>query len=209
MVLSKINDEISYQELKTIDENDKGRDVSMYQINLFKIPVVIALGDIKYTFIDQKVLFSPVYLVVDEKNKIYQVGVYEFPSQQLENLTDDDGDLDISIISGPLLYSFIDKPYIEKCMKNEKIVPDYDSGDEEAEDDENKTTDPTKDEEDEIELEDLTDDEDDGEDEAEDVKKGLKNPPPVLVELQIEEDDDDFLQKGEEEKDETHNSKRS
>ena len=207
MVLSKINDEISYQELKTIDENDKGRDVTMYQINLFKIPVVIALGDIKYTFIDQKVLFSPVYLVVDEKNKIYQVGVYEFPSQQLENLTDDDGDLDISIISGPLLYSFIDKPYIEKCMRNEKIVPDYDSGDEEAEDDENKTTDPTKDEEDEIELEDLTDDEDDGEDEAEDVKKGLKNPPPVLVELQIEEDDDDFLQKGEEEKDEKKEKK--
>ena len=37
MVLSKINDEISYNELKTIDENDKGRDVSMYQINLFKL----------------------------------------------------------------------------------------------------------------------------------------------------------------------------
>ena len=35
--------------------------------------------------------------------------------------------------------------------------------------------------------------------EGEDVKKGFKNPPPVLVELNIEsyEDDDDFLQKGE------------
>jgi len=66
MVLSKINDEISYQELKAIDENDKGRDVSMFQINLFKIPVVIALGDIKYTFVEQNVLFSPVYLVVDD-----------------------------------------------------------------------------------------------------------------------------------------------
>ena len=211
MVLSKINDEISYQELKTIDENDKGRDVSMYQINLFKIPVVIALGDIKYTFIDQKVLFSPVYLVVDEKNKIYQIGVYEFPSQQLENLTDDDGDLDISIISGPLLYSFIDKPYIEKCMSNEKIVPDYDSGDEEAEEGEEGSENKDGKDDEEEELEDLTDDEDDdgqeGDDEGEDVKKGLKNPPPVLVELQIEEDDDDFLQKGEEEKDEKKEKK--
>jgi hypothetical protein len=85
MVLSKINNEISYKELKTIDENDKGRDVTMYQINLFKIPVVIALGEIKFTFIDQKVLFTPVYLVVDESNKIYQIGVYEFPAQRLEN----------------------------------------------------------------------------------------------------------------------------
>ena len=57
MVLSKVNKEISYTELKTIDENDKGRDVTMYQINLFKIPVVIALGEIKFTYIKQGVLF--------------------------------------------------------------------------------------------------------------------------------------------------------
>ena len=49
MVLSKINDKITYSEFKKIDENDKGRDVTMYQISLFKIPVVIALGEIKYT----------------------------------------------------------------------------------------------------------------------------------------------------------------
>jgi len=204
MVLSKINDEISYNELKTIDENDKGRDVSMYQINLFKIPVVIALGEIKYTFIEQNILFAPVYLVVDDHNKIYQVGVYEFPSEQLENLKDDDGDLDISLIDGPLLYSFVNKPYIEKCMKNESLVADDDSGDEEEEDVEGE-------DEEEEELEDLDDDDDDdGDDgdEGEDVKRGLKNPPPVLVELQIEDDDDDFLQKGEEEKDDKKERKK-
>ena len=196
MVLSKINSEISYQELKTIDENDKGRDVSMYQINLFKFPVIVALGEIKYTFVEQNILFAPVYLVVDEHNKIYQVGVYEFPSEQLENLKDDDGDLDISLIDGPLLYSFVDSPYIKQCMKNETLVADEDSGDDEVENDDDE-------DEDEEELEDLDDDEgdDEEEDENEEVKKGLKNPPPVLVELQIEDDDDDFLRKGEEEKD--------
>ena len=56
MVLSKINKKVSYTELKTIDENDKGRDVSMYKIFLFKIPVIIALGDIKYTYVKQGVL---------------------------------------------------------------------------------------------------------------------------------------------------------
>ena len=196
MVLSKINDEISYQELKTIDENDKGRDVSMYQINLFKIPIVIALGEIKYTFVDQNVLFAPVYLVVDDHNKIYQVGVYEFHSEQLENLKDDEGDLDISLIDGPLLYSFVNKPYVEKCMKNETLVADEDSGDEEEDDPKPSKT--GKDDEDEEPLEDLDgDDDDDDEDDDvdKDVKKGLKNPPPVLVELQIEDDDDDFLQK--------------
>ncbi len=209
MVLSKINDEISYQELKTIDENDKGRDVTMFQINLYKIPVVIALGDIKYTFIEQNVLFSPVYLVIDDSNKIYQVGVYEFPSQQLENLKDEDGDLDISLIDGPLLYSFVDKPYVEKCMKNEVLFPDYDSGDDEDEEDEEGGKD-EDDKDGEEELESLDEDSEDDEegDEGKDVKRGLKNPPPVLVELQIEDDDDDFTQKGEEDKDDKKEQKK-
>ena len=210
MVLSKINDEISYKELKTIDENDKGRDVSMYQINLFKIPIVIALGEIKYTFVEQNVLFTPVYLVVDDHNKIYQVGVYEFHSEQLENLKDDDGDLDISLIDGPLLYSFVNKPYIEQCMRNETLVADEDSGDDEDDDPEPSKKDKEEEEEEEEELEDLDDDGDDDDDgdESEDVKRGLKNPPPVLVELQIEEDDDDFLQKGEEAKDDKKEKKK-
>ena len=41
MVLSKINDSVSYTESKTIDEDDKGRDVSMYKMQLFKIKVII------------------------------------------------------------------------------------------------------------------------------------------------------------------------
>tara|TARA_A100001015_G_scaffold284085_1_gene350090 strand:- start:757 stop:3003 length:2247 start_codon:yes stop_codon:yes gene_type:complete len=198
MVVSKINNKISYTEIKTIDENDKGRDVSMYKINLFKIPVVIALGDIKFTYSEDNILFTPVYLVVDEYNKIYQIGVYEFDSKLLENIKDDDGDIDISLIDGPLLYSFINKDYINKCMKNEKIVPDYDSGD----DEEDKDGDDKDDGDDEV-LEELDDDDEDIEDDEDKEKKDsdkLKNPPPVLVELNIEDDDDDFLQKGEDEK---------
>ena len=199
MVVSNINENISYTEIKTIDENDKGRDVTMFQINIFTIPVIIALGEIKYKYVDQNILFVPVYLVVDETSKIYQIGLYEFDSKELENLKDEDGDLDISEMEGPLLYSFVDKPYIQKCMKNETLIPDYDSGDDEEEEEE--------------ELEDLPDedtneeDEKDEKDEKEEQKEG-KNPPPVLVELNIEEDDDDFLQKGEEEKDEKREKKK-
>ena len=68
MVLSKVNEyQLSYTEIKTIDEDDKGQDVSMYKIFLFKMPVIIALGNIKYTFIDKKILYVPVYLVVMNK----------------------------------------------------------------------------------------------------------------------------------------------
>lgn len=197
MVLSKINESVSYPEIKLIDENDKGRDVSMFKIVLHNIPVVIALGDVKYTFIKNKILFCPVYLVVDESDKIYQIGVYEFKSTEYENLLDGDGDLDISLINGPLLYSFFDKAYLKQCMKDEVLVSDEDSGDEtsvefDSEDD----------------MEDLSDLEKEvSNDDDEELGKRKSKNPPILVELDIEKDreryidDDDFLRKGETDKD--------
>lgn len=202
MVLSKINEAVSYQETKTIHEDDKGRDVTMYKITLHNIPVVIALGKEQYTFIKNKIIFCPVYLVVDESDKIYQIGVYEFKSSKYENLIDEDGDVDISRINGPLLYSFVDKPYIKKCMTDEVLVSDEDSGDDTSVENDEELEDLSD-----LEREIGSDDEDTNEDEPLGERKSGLNPPPVLVELDIEKDrekyidDDDFLRKGETEKD--------
>ena len=54
MVVSIINSDVSYPERKIIDDEDKGQDVSMYQIKIFDIDVVIALGNIKYNFSKKK-----------------------------------------------------------------------------------------------------------------------------------------------------------
>lgn len=209
MVLSKINEAVSYPEIKTIDENDKGRDVSMFKIVLHNMPVVIALGDVKYTFIKNKILFCPVYLVVDESDKIYQIGVYEFKSTEYENLLDEDNDLDISLISGPLLYSFFDKAYLKQCMKDEVLVSDDDSGDETSVEDDNEMEDLSD-----LEKEVENDDRENDEDEPLGERKSGMNPPPVLVELDIEKDreryidDDDFLRKGETDKDDKKERKQ-
>ena len=182
MVLSQINDTVTYPEIKTIDENDKGKEVTMFKLNLLGVDVVIAIGDLKYDFSKKGILFVYVYLIVDESEKIYQIGVYEFLNNDYENLLDSDGDINISKIDGPLLHTFIDKPYLEKCMVNETLVPDYDSGDDIDED--------------------IDEDIDDGDDLDKDDDREKKSPSRLLVELGIEdnEDDDDFLQVGETEK---------
>ena len=129
MVVSNINNNVSYPERKTIDEDDKGQDVSMFQIKLFDIDVVIALGNVKYNFSNKNVLYCPVYIIVDESDKIYQIGVYEILKKKYDKgkYLDEDGDLDISKLKGPLLYTFVDKSYIKKCMKNEILVEDESS----------------------------------------------------------------------------------
>ena len=196
MVLSQINDTVTYPEIKTIDENDKGKEVTMFKLNLLGVDVVIAIGDLKYDFSKKDILFVHVYLIVDESDKIYQVGIYEFLNKDYENLLDSDGDINISKIDGPLLYTFVDKPYLEKCMVNERLVPDYDSGDDLGDDIDDDI------DKDDIDGDDGDDGEDDEDGEDGDGKRSKKSPSRLLVELDIEDndDDDDFLQVGETEK---------
>ena len=223
MVVSNINSNVSYPERKTIDEDDKGQDVSMFQIKLFDIDVVIALGNVKYNFSNKNVLYCPVYIIVDESDKIYQIGVYEILKKKYDKgkYLDEDGDLDISKLKGPLLYTFVDKSYIKKCMKNEILVEDESSktkDDESGEDEDNDED--VEDEEEEKEKEKKKDKKDgeDGEDEeeveddlnAETSSPTLSNPPPLLVDLNIEEnvDDDDFFTEGETDKHEKKERKK-
>ena len=220
MVVSNINSNVSYPERKTIDEDDKGQDVSMFQIKLFDIDVVIALGNVKYNFSNKNVLYCPVYIIVDESDKIYQIGVYEILKKKYDKgkYLDEDGDLDISKLKGPLLYTFVDKSYIKKCMKNEILVEDEssktksdDDEKEEEDEDEEEVEDSDQDEE-EKKSKSKDDDDDDVEDDlnAETSSPTLSNPPPVLVDLNIEEnvDDDDFFTEGETDKEEKKERKK-
>ena len=214
MVVSNINSNVSYPERKTIDEDDKGQDVSMFQIKLYDIDVVIALGNIKYNFSNKNVLYCPVYIIVDESDKIYQIGVYEISKKKYDKgkYLDEDGDLDISKLNGPLLYTFVDKTYIKKCMKNEILVEDESS---KTKDDEKETEEENNEDEDEEEDEEKGEKDEDEEDVEDDLNAEtnsptLSNPPPVLVDLNIEEnvDDDDFFTEGETDKEEKKERKK-
>lgn len=112
MVKSLINSTINYPEHKTLYEEDKGYEASIYKIELLDEEIIIALGQCKYTYIDSKVLFYPIYLVKNNKVTI-QIGVYELPSADAATIIDEDGDVDLSLLGEPLLFSFVDK-YIEK-----------------------------------------------------------------------------------------------
>ena len=124
MVLSRIKDKINYSEDKAIDNDDKGFNASLYKIEIKELEITIALGDIKYKYIDDGVLYSPVYLIIDGKvgNKI---GLYELNSENLMDLLDNDGDLDIEKLNNPLLYHFVTYEYLkEQLGKDARPVKD-------------------------------------------------------------------------------------
>jgi hypothetical protein len=108
MVKSLINSSINYPEHKTLYEEDKGYEASLYKINILDEDVVVALGQTKYINIDKNVLFYPIYLV--ENNKVtIQIGVYEVAAADAATIMDEDGDVDVSLLGEPVLFPFVGK----------------------------------------------------------------------------------------------------
>ena len=76
MVLSKINPEVSYPELKSVDANDFQKEANLYQITFDGVDIFIAIGSAKNTYDEKNILYFPIYLV-KENDKVIQIGVFE------------------------------------------------------------------------------------------------------------------------------------
>ncbi len=116
MVLSKLNKDVSYPELKSVDPNDLDMESNLYQIKVNETEIIIALGNVKTTYENKKILYFPVYLV-KHNQKVIQIGVYEISTKGTFYL--DDGSLNIALLR-PLIYSFATKDFLNKL----RMIPD-------------------------------------------------------------------------------------
>lgn len=116
MVSSVLDPSIQYKEHKKLNSEDFGHVSSIYIIDLYDIPTTIVLGKHKYEFSKKNVVYYPIYIVSNNKIKV-QIGVFETTLSKSLSVLDEDGDIDIDKLSDPLLYSFVDKKYIQKMEK--------------------------------------------------------------------------------------------
>ena len=114
MVKSILNNNVNYPEMKKLDPEDKDYDASMYEINVLGKYITVAIGQAKYTFIENNIIYYPVYLVANDKVSS-QIGVYEILSTDLPNVIDEDGDIDLDKIDEPLIYSFVNDNIIKSA----------------------------------------------------------------------------------------------
>ena len=119
MVLSKINSEVSYPELKRVDSDDLKLEANLYQIEIKGVDVIIAVGNSKNTFEDKNILFFPVYLVKNN-NKVIQIGVYEIEATRYINYLDEDNNINIEKLNEPLIYTFVN----DSMLKKLRLVPE-------------------------------------------------------------------------------------
>jgi predicted NAD-dependent protein-ADP-ribosyltransferase YbiA (DUF1768 family) len=129
MVVSILNKNISYPEIKNVDFEDLNVLSDTYQLVIKGVEVIVALGHVKNTYESESVLYFPIYLV-NKQNNVEQIGVYEINVNELDDLTDKDGNLDIENLDQfPLIYKFVTKNMLLK----ERLEPDTSIVDEEEE----------------------------------------------------------------------------
>ena len=113
MVLSKINSDISYPEIKSVDPVDLKQEANLYQIDVKDVEIIIAVGNSKNTFEDKNILYFPIYLV-KHNNKVVQIGIYEILSSNYINYLDNSNNLNVEKLDDPLIYSFVTKDMLMK-----------------------------------------------------------------------------------------------
>jgi len=113
MVLSRINSDVSYPELKSVDATDLNMEANLYQLEIREIDVIIAIGNSKNTFEDKNIIYFPIYLV-KHNNKVIQIGLYEIKASDYLSYMDESNNLDIEKMDDPLIYSFAKSAFINK-----------------------------------------------------------------------------------------------
>ena len=106
MVSSNLVSSINYPETRKLDGEDVEQDVPIYEITIKNIPIEIAVGQAKFTFIESDIVYFPVYLIKGEEVTM-QIGVYEIFSNQQPTVIDAEGDIDVNRLGNILLYSFV------------------------------------------------------------------------------------------------------
>ena len=119
MVLSQIDNNISYPELKKINPNDEDLDANLYQIELKNVEVIIALGNPNRNYENYNIIYYPIYLV-KLNLKVICIGLFEIKATDYNYYYDVNDELDLEKLDEPLLYGFCNTTFLNKM----RLIPE-------------------------------------------------------------------------------------
>jgi len=116
MVVSRIEQDVSYPELKKVDPSDLKMESNLYQIDALGVSIIVAVGNANHDKDDENLTTFPIYLV-KKNNKVTRIGLYEISASNISSYVDDDGKLKVEKMDEPLLFSFVDQKILSTLRK--------------------------------------------------------------------------------------------
>jgi len=132
MVKSRINKKMKYPENKELEVADEDLNATLWDLDIFKIPILIALGHLKEK---KNIGYFPIYIIINSRVNS-QIGIFEFEYSKFDDIMDEDGDPDLEQLDSPLYYKFVNKKYIQKLKEQQDVSSDDEGEDILPDDDE-------------------------------------------------------------------------
>jgi predicted NAD-dependent protein-ADP-ribosyltransferase YbiA (DUF1768 family) len=138
MVVSNINNTIKYEETKAIASNDIDVESSIYSAKIYDKTIQFVLGLAQFEHKSKNIVYFNIYLA-NNGFVIAKIGIYETYNNIYSTLLDEDGDIDLSKMSEPLLFSFAKSligslPTDTSVLSGDEDEDEYEDEDEEDED---------------------------------------------------------------------------
>jgi hypothetical protein len=124
MVYSRIASHVDYNEEDSICSEDVGHESNLYVSKLFEQDIIFTLGKVKFTHIDNGVIFFPIYLVSDKFEIVEKIGIYEMTKDEfLENIDQMKNEIDLSLLHEPIIFKNTEKTLRKLgCYSSHKVV---------------------------------------------------------------------------------------
>jgi predicted NAD-dependent protein-ADP-ribosyltransferase YbiA (DUF1768 family) len=145
MIISNIDNTIKYEETKAIASGDIQHEASIYSAKIYNKTIQFVLGIPQFEHINKNIVYFNIYLANDGF-VVSKIGIYETYNSDYTSILDDDGDVDLSKMPEPILFSFTKtlisnlNTTIVETSENEDIDEDIDDEDvdEDDEDEDDK-----------------------------------------------------------------------
>ena len=124
MLQSILDNSIEYILEKTVEKKDIDVENPVYHLKLFNVDVALTIGNVNREYANIGVLYCPVYVIVS-KTKFEKIGYFEFYSSETAVLLDKDGDFNLELMEGPLLFEYVDFDYLNDLVLKSKFLREF------------------------------------------------------------------------------------
>jgi len=122
MITSNIDSKVEYAIINNIDKVDLNHEAYVYNAKIYNKHIKFVLGTPRFEFLSNNIMYFNIYLA-NNGSVVSKIGIYETNNTDYASVLDSNGDVDLNIMSEPIIFPFA-KPLI---MNNYELIDKFET----------------------------------------------------------------------------------